>query len=79
MKVLVADDDRIAATVLSQTLKQWEFDVTVVSDGAEALGTSRAATVRADARDPRLDDARTSTARMSAAACASRCRSRTCT
>jgi len=35
--VLVADDDRIAATVLSQTLRQWEFDVTVVSDGAEAL------------------------------------------
>jgi DNA-binding response OmpR family regulator len=37
VKVLVADDDRIAATVLSQTLRQWEFDVTVVSDGAEAL------------------------------------------
>jgi phosphoserine phosphatase RsbU/P len=37
MKVLIADDDRIAATVLSQTLRQWEFDVTVVSDGAAAL------------------------------------------
>jgi phosphoserine phosphatase RsbU/P len=37
VKVLVADDDRIAATVLAQTLRQWEFDVTVVSDGAEAL------------------------------------------
>jgi sigma-B regulation protein RsbU (phosphoserine phosphatase) len=37
MKVLVADDDRIAATLLSQTLRQWEFDVTVVGDGAEAL------------------------------------------
>jgi len=37
MKVLVADDDRIAATMLSKTLRQWEFDVTVVSDGAEAL------------------------------------------
>ena len=37
MRVLVADDDRIAATVLSQTLRQWEFDVTVVSDGADAL------------------------------------------
>jgi len=23
--------------VLSQTLRQWEFEVTVVSDGAEAL------------------------------------------
>ena len=37
MQVLVADDDRIAATVLSQTLRQWEFEVTVVSDGADAL------------------------------------------
>jgi sigma-B regulation protein RsbU (phosphoserine phosphatase) len=37
VKVLVADDDRIAATVLSQTLRQWEFDVTVVPDGSEAL------------------------------------------
>src|SRR3954467_8841667 len=37
VKVLVADDDRIASTVLSQALRQWEFDVTVVSDGAEAL------------------------------------------
>ena len=38
MKVLIADDDRIAATVLAQILRQWEFDVTVASDGAEALG-----------------------------------------
>ena len=37
VQVLVADDDRIASTVLAQTLRQWEFDVTVVSDGAEAL------------------------------------------
>ena len=37
MKILVADDDRIAATVLAQTLRQWEFDVTVAGDGAEAL------------------------------------------
>jgi len=36
MKVLVADDDRIAAAVLAQTLSRWEFDVTVVADGAEA-------------------------------------------
>ena len=36
MEVLVADDDRIAAAVLAQTLKRWEFDVTVVGDGAEA-------------------------------------------
>ncbi len=37
MRVLVADDDRIAATLLAQTLRQWEFDVTAVSDGGEAL------------------------------------------
>jgi sigma-B regulation protein RsbU (phosphoserine phosphatase) len=36
MKVLVADDDRIAAAVLAQTLSRWEFDVTMVADGAEA-------------------------------------------
>ena len=36
MKVLVADDDRIAAAVLAQTLSRWEFDVTTVADGAEA-------------------------------------------
>jgi DNA-binding response OmpR family regulator len=37
MKILVADDDRIAATVLAQTLRQWEFDVAVAADGAEAF------------------------------------------
>jgi len=37
VKVLVADDDRIAATVLAQTLRRWEFDVAMVPDGAEAL------------------------------------------
>ena len=36
MHVLVAEDDRIAAAVLSQTLTRWNFDVTVVGDGAEA-------------------------------------------
>lgn len=37
MKVLIADDDRIAAAVLAQTLRRWDFDVTVAWDGAEAL------------------------------------------
>ncbi len=37
MRVLIADDDRIAATLLAQTLRQWEFDVTVAIDGAAAL------------------------------------------
>jgi DNA-binding response OmpR family regulator len=37
MRALVADDDRIAATMLSRTLAEWAFDVEVASDGSEAL------------------------------------------
>src|SRR4051812_10957793 len=37
MQIVIADDDRIAATVLAQTLRQWEFDVTVAAAGGEAL------------------------------------------
>jgi len=36
MRTLVADDDRVAAEILSRTLKRWEFEVTLVTDGAEA-------------------------------------------
>ena len=36
MRVLVADDDRIAAEILSWTLQRWGFDVTAVADGAAA-------------------------------------------
>ena len=36
MNVLVADDDRIAASLLAQTLTRWQFDVTVVADGGAA-------------------------------------------
>jgi phosphoserine phosphatase RsbU/P len=43
MKVLIADDDRIAAAVLAQTLRRWDFDVTVATDGAEALDQLQAA------------------------------------
>jgi DNA-binding response OmpR family regulator len=43
MNVVIADDDRIAATVLAQTLRRWHFDVTVASDGAEALDRLQAA------------------------------------
>jgi CheY-like chemotaxis protein len=42
---LVADDDRVTAEILSRTLKRWEFDVAVVSNGAEAWDHLRAATV----------------------------------
>ena len=43
MNVVIADDDRIAAAVLAQTLRRWDFDVTVASDGAEALDRLQAA------------------------------------
>jgi phosphoserine phosphatase RsbU/P len=33
---LVADDDRVTTEILSRTLKRWEFDVAVVSNGADA-------------------------------------------
>jgi len=41
---LVADDDRVTAEILSRTLKRWEFDVTVVGNGAAAWDHLRAAT-----------------------------------
>jgi DNA-binding response OmpR family regulator len=39
MRVLVADDDRTATTILARTLAGWSLDVTVVDDGARAWGT----------------------------------------
>ena len=36
MQVLVAEDDRIAAAILAETLRRWRFDVTVVANGADA-------------------------------------------
>jgi len=36
MRVLVADDDRTATTILSRTLSGWGLEVAVVSDGANA-------------------------------------------
>ena len=44
MRALVADDDRVTAEILSRTLKRWEFDVTVASDGTHAWKYLRAAT-----------------------------------
>jgi sigma-B regulation protein RsbU (phosphoserine phosphatase) len=37
MKALIADDERIARVILTRTLSQWGFTVTVASNGAEAL------------------------------------------
>lgn len=45
MHALVADDDRVTAEILSRTLKRWEFDVTVVNDGAAGWEHLRATTV----------------------------------
>jgi len=36
MRVLVADDDRTATTILARTLAGWSLDVTVVDDGEKA-------------------------------------------
>jgi DNA-binding response OmpR family regulator len=44
VRALVADDDRVTAEILSRTLKRWEFDVTVVGNGAAAWDALRAAT-----------------------------------
>jgi DNA-binding response OmpR family regulator len=44
VRALVADDDRVTAEILSRTLKRWEFDVTVVGNGAAAWDDLRAAT-----------------------------------
>ena len=44
MRALVADDDRVTAEILSRTLARWEFEVTVVGDGAAAWEYLRAAT-----------------------------------
>ena len=43
MRALIADDDRVAAQILSRTLTRWEFDVSVVGDGARRGGTCRRA------------------------------------
>jgi sigma-B regulation protein RsbU (phosphoserine phosphatase) len=36
LRALVADDDRVTATVVAASLRRWQFDVTVVPNGEEA-------------------------------------------
>lgn len=36
MRVLVADDDRLSAEILSRTLKRWHYEVTRVQVGSRA-------------------------------------------
>jgi phosphoserine phosphatase RsbU/P len=43
MRALIAEDDRVAAQILSRTLTRWEFDVSVVGDGAAAWDYLQAA------------------------------------
>ena len=43
MRVLIADDDRVARQILAQTLKRWGFDVSAAADGAEAWRALQAA------------------------------------
>ena len=38
MRVLIADDDPIAAALLSHTLRRWNIDSVTASDGAAAWG-----------------------------------------
>src|SRR5215218_6022577 len=45
MHVLVADDDRIAATLVARIIREWNYEVTVVSDGAAACRHLEAAVV----------------------------------
>ena len=45
MHVLVADDDRIAATLLARTIREWNYEVTVVGDGAAACRHLESSTV----------------------------------
>jgi phosphoserine phosphatase RsbU/P len=36
VRALIAEDDRVTAEILTRALKRWEFDVAVVSNGADA-------------------------------------------
>ena len=36
MRVLIADDDRIASTILAAALREWKFEVIATFDGASA-------------------------------------------
>jgi sigma-B regulation protein RsbU (phosphoserine phosphatase) len=36
MKVLIADDDRVTGELLARTLRRWDYEATLVSDGHDA-------------------------------------------
>ena len=41
MRVVIADDDRVTAEILARTLRRWEFEPIVTTNGAEAWKTLR--------------------------------------
>jgi DNA-binding response OmpR family regulator len=48
MRVLIAEDDRVTGVTLERTLKRWNYETTLVTDGTEAwehLRTSHEATL----------------------------------
>ena len=44
MQVVIAEDDRVTGEILARTLQRWEYQTTLVGDGAEAWERLRAAT-----------------------------------
>jgi sigma-B regulation protein RsbU (phosphoserine phosphatase) len=44
MHVLIAEDDRVTGEILARTLRRWDHDTTLVSDGAQAWERLRTAT-----------------------------------
>jgi phosphoserine phosphatase RsbU/P len=45
MNVLIAEDDRITAEILARTLQRWNYETTIVCDGAQAWEHLRTTTV----------------------------------
>ena len=45
MQVVIAEDDRVTGEILARTLQRWNYDATLVGDGAQAWEFLRQATV----------------------------------
>jgi len=44
VQVVIAEDDRVTGEILARTLQRWNYETTLVADGAEAWERLRAAT-----------------------------------
>ncbi len=42
IRVVIADDDQVTAEILARTLRRWNYDPVVTSDGGERLGRAAA-------------------------------------